>query len=78
LNGNSQAWDDDGGNIWYDDTTNEGNYWSNWDNKGVYPIDGGAGASDPSPLNNPVPELSPIALIAIAIALLGVVVRRRR
>ncbi|MEM4292604.1 MAG: right-handed parallel beta-helix repeat-containing protein [Thermoplasmata archaeon] len=54
VNGQSQAYDSGGGNSWYDTTTSEGNYWSNWDGSGAYPIDGGAGASDPYPLSNPV------------------------
>jgi parallel beta-helix repeat protein len=78
VNGNCQAYDENGGNIWYDNSVNEGNYWSNWDHVGDYPIDGSAGASDPYPLNNPTPELSPIAVIAVAIALLGIIALRRR
>jgi parallel beta-helix repeat protein len=81
VNGNSQAYDSVGGNIWYDVSANEGNYWSNWDGNGngtanAYPIDGGAGAYDMYPLGNPTPELSPIAVIVVAIALLGIVARR--
>jgi len=79
VNGNSQAYDSVGGNSWYDVSANEGNYWSNWDGSGGYPIAGGAGASDPYPLSNPVvPELSTLALIAMAIAMLGIVAMRKR
>jgi hypothetical protein len=58
VNGNCQAYDDVGGNYWYDNTTKEGNYWSNWDGNGwgtpnAYPIDGGAGAYDKYPLSQP-------------------------
>ena len=58
MNGNCQAYDDVGGNYWYDNTTKEGNYWSNWDGNGwgtpnAYPIDGGAGACDMYPLSQP-------------------------
>jgi hypothetical protein len=47
-----------GGSYWYDNTTKEGNYWSNWDGNGwgtpyAYPIDGGAGAYDKYPLSQP-------------------------
>ncbi|MEM4308139.1 MAG: NosD domain-containing protein [Thermoplasmata archaeon] len=59
VNGNCQAYDDVGGNYWYDTTVNEGNYWSNWDGQdygtpSAYPINGGAGASDwyPLPVSN--------------------------
>jgi parallel beta-helix repeat protein len=82
VNGNCQAYDDAGGNYWYDNTTREGNYWSNWDGSGwgtpgAYPIDGTAGASDMYPLGNPTPELSPLAVILVAFALLGIIGIRR-
>jgi len=76
TDGRSQAYDDVGSNYWYDNTAHEGNYWSNWDSSGAYPIDGGK-TSDAYPLSMPVtPELSPIAVIVVAIALLGIVARR--
>ncbi|MEM4308931.1 MAG: NosD domain-containing protein, partial [Thermoplasmata archaeon] len=55
VSGNCQAYDSVGGNIWYNNTIQEGNYWSNWDGNGwgtagAYPIDGGAGASDWYPI----------------------------
>jgi len=58
VNGNCQAYDDVGGNYWYDNTTKEGNYWSNWNGSGwgtpnAYPIAGGAGACDMYPLSQP-------------------------
>jgi predicted phage tail protein len=59
VNGNCQAYDSGGGNHWYNNTTQKGNYWSNWDGNGwgtpnAYPIDGSAGASDWYPLLEPV------------------------
>ncbi|MEM3397380.1 MAG: NosD domain-containing protein [Thermoplasmata archaeon] len=51
TNGASQGYDDVG-NSW-DDGTN-GNYWSNWDGTGGYPIDGGANAEDRYPYTSPV------------------------
>jgi len=82
VNGNCQAYDDAGGNYWYDNTAQEGNYWSNWDGSGwgtpgAYPIDGTAGAYDMYPLGNPTPELSPLAVIVVAFALLGIIGIRR-
>jgi len=81
MNGNSQAYDDAGGNYWYDNTAHEGNYWSNWDGSGwgtasAYPIDGGK-ASDWYPLGNPTPELSPLAVIVCALGLLCVAALRK-
>ncbi|MEM3444912.1 MAG: NosD domain-containing protein, partial [Thermoplasmata archaeon] len=75
LSGNCQAYDSVGGNYWYDNTVQEGNYWSNWDGNGwgssnAYPIDGGAGASDWYPLLSPVSEF----LLSNAIAILAVLI----
>jgi len=83
VNGNCQAYDDVGGNYWYDNTAQEGNYWSNWDGSGwgtasAYPIDGGAGAYDMYPIGNPVPEFSALTLIMITTGLLCVAMLCRR
>ena len=51
--GTSQAEDEWMNNIWYDTTTNEGNYWSDWIGSGDYEIDGNANAVDPYPLSSP-------------------------
>jgi len=83
VNGNCQAYDSVGGNYWYDNTAQEGNYWSNWDGSGwgtpnAYPIDGDAGAYDMYPIGNPAPEFSPFAVIVSAIALLCLAALRNR
>ena len=61
--GMSQAYDAGSHNTWYDVTTNEGNYWSDWtepdaDEDGIvdipYPIAGPASSHDPYPLTEPV------------------------
>jgi parallel beta-helix repeat protein len=54
----SQAYDEVYRNYWYDSTTQQGNYWDNWNGNGwgtpdAYPIDGGAGAYDMYPLSQP-------------------------
>ncbi len=54
----SQAVDDGENNIWYDTTTNEGNYWSDWSGEGVYEMEGQANSTDPYPLSDPT--MSPI------------------
>ncbi|MEM3444536.1 MAG: right-handed parallel beta-helix repeat-containing protein [Thermoplasmata archaeon] len=82
VNGNCQAYDDVGGNYWYDATTNEGNYWSNWDGNGwgsadAYPIDGGK-ASDWYPLGNPVSEFGSAPLFVLAFASLPLLFRRKK
>ncbi|MEM3738554.1 MAG: NosD domain-containing protein, partial [Thermoplasmata archaeon] len=83
VSGNCQAYDSVGGNYWYDNSVNEGNYWSNWDSNGngtanAYPIDGGAGASDWYPLGNPVAEFSSMPLFVLALASLLILARVRK
>ena len=51
LGGNSQGNDEGSGNVWYDVSTTEGNYWSDWSGFGPYPIDGVAGSVDSYPLD---------------------------
>ncbi|MEM4161346.1 MAG: hypothetical protein QW531_05125, partial [Thermoplasmata archaeon] len=83
--GNCQAYDSGGSNFWYASTTQEGNYWSNWDGQGwgtpdAYPIDGGAGASDWYPLNLPVREGSalPVALLGALLPMAIVIGSRKK
>ncbi|MCX8174362.1 MAG: right-handed parallel beta-helix repeat-containing protein, partial [Thermoplasmata archaeon] len=79
VNGECQAYDNVGSNLWYDSATNKGNYWSNWDNSGSYPIDGGAGASDGNPLSEPVREFSAMPLFAVIFGgIIGITWFRRR
>ncbi|MHA1686548.1 MAG: right-handed parallel beta-helix repeat-containing protein [Candidatus Heimdallarchaeaceae archaeon] len=49
----SQAYDAGVNNTWYDPLTLEGNYWSDWNGTGIYPIDGPANSFDPYPLPRP-------------------------
>lgn len=73
--GYSQASDVGSNNIWYDTTTNEGNWWNNWYG-GDYLIDGSAGSVDPYPLGDPLvfPELLPkIGLVALLSSILMLV-----
>ena len=51
--GTSQATDDGSNNIWFDNITDEGNYWSDWIGVGDYDIDGSALVVDPYPLSSP-------------------------
>ncbi|MGC9060414.1 MAG: right-handed parallel beta-helix repeat-containing protein [Thermoplasmata archaeon] len=77
ISSNCQAYDSVGGNIWYDISTQQGNYWSNWDGNGwgtanAYPIDGGK-ASDWYPLSTPVYEFFDLSLFVIAFAISTIV-----
>jgi parallel beta-helix repeat protein len=49
----SQAYDKGFNNTWYDESTSEGNYWSDWDGSGAYSIDGLANSEDSYPLSAP-------------------------
>lgn len=48
-----QAFDDGSNNTWYDKTSNEGNYWSDYSTI-PYVIDGSANSIDPWPLGEPI------------------------
>ncbi|MHA1816803.1 MAG: right-handed parallel beta-helix repeat-containing protein [Candidatus Heimdallarchaeaceae archaeon] len=50
LLGTSQALDDGSENVWYEESSEEGNYWSEWGSKKPYGIDGQAETSDFYPL----------------------------
>jgi len=43
-----------GNNSWYSHLLNEGNYWSNWNGTGAYPIEGWANNEDKYPLIEPI------------------------
>ncbi len=81
---NSQARDSGTGNIWYDTTTDEGNWWIGDWYGGDYTIDGIAGSVDPFPLGEPlvIPEFSTtiislILLISASIAIIPIIRRKR-
>ncbi|MHA2370124.1 MAG: right-handed parallel beta-helix repeat-containing protein [Candidatus Hodarchaeales archaeon] len=57
--GGSQALDDSVGNVWFDNETNEGNYWSDWGGDGPYLIAGLAAAVDQYPLDEPPSVIEP-------------------
>ncbi|MHA2309372.1 MAG: right-handed parallel beta-helix repeat-containing protein, partial [Candidatus Heimdallarchaeaceae archaeon] len=48
---NSQALDSAVLNTWYDETTQKGNYWSDWDGSFAYSIDGVVNSADIYPLS---------------------------
>lgn len=79
----SQALDDGYNNQWYDDSTNEGNYWSDWICTGDYLIDGSAAFVDPYPLGGVVvPELNNPTIYTLVLMIgamaSGLIVRRRK
>jgi parallel beta-helix repeat protein len=80
----SQAYDDCVHNYWYDETTLEGNYWSDYNKSGSYLIAGSTGTTDPYPSIDPyrmstmdsafVSLLSRIGLFIIIFGLLIVII----
>ena len=46
LGGSSQGYDESVGNLWYDNISKEGNFWSNYLGTGNYSIDGPANSED--------------------------------
>lgn len=48
--GDSQGMDDGEDNIWFDEETNEGSFWSDWEGYSEYGLKGSAGNNDPYPL----------------------------
>ena len=62
------------GNFWYDPTSFEGNWWSDWDEISAYPIDGSASSLDLYPLGVPgIPELEDISNQIMLIFLFGLI-----
>ena len=77
----SQARDDGTNNIWYDTSTNQGNYWSDLSGSGSYSIDGSAGSVDPYPLSS-VSEFSLIpaflfAFLVFCTAIVPIIKKRK-
>ena len=68
LGASSQGNDDGANNVWYDDTINEGNYWSDW-TSGSYSIDGMASSVDPYPLSS-MPNISEYSNSYLAILII--------
>jgi hypothetical protein len=54
LSGDSQCYDDNAGNIWYNVVLSEGNYWNNLGSNTTYAIAGSAGSVDLYPLSEPI------------------------
>ncbi len=72
----SQAYDDGSNNQWYDSSTLEGNYWSDYTGSGDYEIDGNAETTDPYPLDefgNPLDEYGFQAIYTLGLLLVVVI-----
>ncbi len=74
-----QASDDGTDNVWYEESTKEGNYWDNWnDPKTPVPILGSAGSEDPYPLEEDLTREANLYLISILFGLVLIAYRRRK
>ncbi len=79
---NSQAYDEGSNNIWYDEESQEGNFWSDYFGIGPYSIDGPTGAVDLYPFHTT--GLTPFIIIItiipsiVAISVLLILVLRKR
>ena len=71
LVSSSQASDDGEENLWYDDTKNEGNFWSDLKRKNKYSIDGSAEKYDLYPLDSPIIPFIPTSEISFSGLLLS-------
>ncbi|MCG3219849.1 MAG: right-handed parallel beta-helix repeat-containing protein, partial [Candidatus Heimdallarchaeota archaeon] len=80
--GTSQAKDDGTNNVWYDDSVDEGNFWSDWSGSGSYAIDGTAGSVDLYPFSSSsIPEFSSwglFILLSLIPVLIIPIVRRTK
>ena len=65
LGGTSQASDWGVNNTWYEKEIKEGNYWSEWDSKKPYLIDGDANSTDPYPLNENLERINYESIILL-------------
>ena len=76
-----QAYDAGFFNLWYDETTLEGNYWDDWNGEGNYSILGTANCYDPYPLAKPysTEEASfPYYLFILTFISLTYIIQRKR
>ena len=76
---NSQASDSGQNNIWYDMETEEGNYWSEWEKKKPYQIDGSAQSQDLYPLDETLTRISFSFLsFLICIPILVIIINKQK
>ena len=79
LSGYSQACDGGANNTWYDSTTKEGNYWSEWNKRKPYLIYGDANATDPYPLNKDLERIDyEYTLVIPTLILLTILLKIKR
>ena len=79
LGSTSQAYDDGFNNIWCEEEVQEGNYWSDWNKKKPYPIDGDANAIDPYPLNENLEKIDyEYTLVIPAFILVAILLKRKK
>ena len=77
LGGTSQAYDRGTNNFWYDSTTQEGNFWSDWSGTDSYSIDGPANSIDLYPLGEPlIVEYPQIVVLTLMLSIIPLFLTR--
>ena len=76
--GTSQGYDEGRDNFWFDKDKQEGNYWSEWDSKKPYIIDGIANSTDLYPLNENLETINFEFVMFIPSFILVVILIRRK
>jgi parallel beta-helix repeat protein len=66
----SQGYDEGSNNIWYNETEQEGNRWSDYNGRGVYAIDGPSNSEDIYPLTVTETQSVPTSIIMLVISFL--------
>jgi parallel beta-helix repeat protein len=66
----SQGYDAGKKNKWFDEENKAGNYWSGWDKRGKYSIDGSAESVDKYPLNEQLERVSSLSFLWISFSFL--------
>jgi len=78
IGGGSQVLDHGANNIWYEEQTEEGNFWSDYSGRGKYKIDGYANSEDPYPLNSVLEKIGVNFFIFMTTIIIVVVLRRKK
>lgn len=80
IEGTSQALDDGKDNTWYEEETEEGNFWSMWEKSKPYLIDGDAESEDLFPLNEELKRanLQILVILPFIIILNAIIYSRKK
>jgi len=77
LLGTSQALDDGNENVWYEESSEEGNYWNEWESKKPYGIDGQAESTDLYPLKENLQKANSNLVVFISATIIVTVIWKK-